>query len=67
VIKAGPQQIIYTDRITGTHSNWLAESIAEIIDKPDLNQREFWRDIWSAGQSVAQVESIKPAERSYTR
>lgn len=61
VIKAGPQQIIYTDRITGTYSNWLAESIAEIIDKPDLNQREFWRDIWSAGQSVAQVESIKPA------
>lgn len=61
VIKAAPQDIVYTDQLTGTYSNWLRDSIASITDKPDLQNRELWRQVWSAGQSVAQVEKIQPA------
>lgn len=61
VVQAGPHHIVYTDRITGTPCNWLEESIAPVLEKPDLHQRDVWRDIWSAGQSVAQVNAIRPA------
>ncbi|MGD0277662.1 MAG: nitronate monooxygenase [Syntrophales bacterium] len=60
VVEAGPEDIIYTDRITGDHANWLANSIANFQTQPSLSSKR-WRDIWSAGQSVAQVKAIQHA------
>lgn len=60
VIDAGPGDIVFTDRITGNPANWLAASIDNVEKRPELGSKR-WLDIWSAGQSVAQVEYIKPA------
>jgi len=60
VVTAGPEDIVTTSRLTGNPATWLASSIAGVDRSPDLNFKR-WRDVWSAGQSVAQVEAIKPA------
>ena len=60
VIKSGPDDIVCTDRITGNPANWLAESAAKFDIHPDLGSKR-WRDLWSAGRSVAQAEEVLPA------
>jgi len=54
------QDIVVTDRITGNPASWLAASIENVEKRPEMGSKR-WLDIWSAGQSVAQVEEIKPA------
>jgi nitronate monooxygenase len=60
VLKAGPGDIVLTDQITGNPANWLADSIVNVQENLDLGSRR-WLDLWSAGQSVAQVDEEKPA------
>ena len=60
VVKAGPEDIVCTDRITDNPASWLAESIKDFDEQPEVGSRR-WRSFWSAGQSVAQVEEIKSA------
>ena len=60
VLAAGPEDIVVTDRITGNPASWLAKSIKEVAERPELGSKR-WLDIWSAGLSVAQVGEIKPA------
>ena len=60
VVAARPEDIVCTDRISGNPATWLAESIKGFDKMPDVADKR-WRDFWSAGQSVAQVEEIKPA------
>ncbi|MFH1137112.1 MAG: nitronate monooxygenase [Pseudomonadota bacterium] len=60
VIKADPDDIVLTDRITGSPANWLAESAAKFDVHPELGSKK-WLDLWSAGRSVAQTEEILPA------
>lgn len=60
VVDTDPDGIVCTDRITGNRACWIASSIDGIDSGPDLGSRK-WKDLWSAGQSVAQVEEIKPA------
>jgi nitronate monooxygenase len=60
VIEAGPEDIVCTDQISGNPASWLAESIKDFDKMPDVESKR-WRELWSAGQSVAQTEEIKPA------
>ena len=60
VIDTKPEGIVCTDRLTGNQANWIASSIEGVEAGPDLSSRK-WKDLWSAGQSVAQVKEIKPA------
>lgn len=60
VVAARPEDIVTTDQITGHPATWLASSIATLERQPELASKR-WRDLWSAGQSVAQTESIQPA------
>jgi len=60
VVSSGPDDIVYTERISGTPANWLLDSVKEIDKTPDLKSK-IWLDLWSAGQSVAQTDEIKPA------
>ena len=60
VVKAGPEDIVCTDRITDNPASWLAESIKDFDEQPEVGSKR-WRSFWSAGQSVAQVEEIKSA------
>jgi nitronate monooxygenase len=60
VLAAGPEDIVVTDRITGNPASWLLKSIEKVERRPELGSKR-WLDIWSAGQSVAQVDEVKPA------
>ena len=60
VIAAGPEEIVCTARITDNPASWLAESIKDFDERPEVGSKR-WRDFWSAGQSVAQVEELKSA------
>ncbi len=59
VVDADPEGIVCTDRVTGNPANWIAASIADMEERPPVRSKK-WLDFWSAGQSVAQVEEIKP-------
>ncbi len=61
VVDAGPEDIITSKEVTGNPATWLAVSLAQLEESREMGDARRWRDIWSAGQSVAQVESIKPA------
>ncbi|MGD8523404.1 MAG: hypothetical protein PVF56_19810, partial [Desulfobacterales bacterium] len=60
VVRAGPEDIVCTARITDNPASWLAESIKDFDEQPKVGSKR-WRDFWSAGQSVAQVEEITSA------
>jgi len=60
LIDTDPDGIICTNRVTGNPANWIAASIADMEERPPLTSKK-WRDFWSAGQSVAQIQDIKPA------
>jgi nitronate monooxygenase len=60
VIASGPEDIITSERITSNRANWIKQSIERVDATPELGSKK-WLDIWSAGQSVAQVEELKPA------
>ena len=59
VVAAGPEDIITTAAITGNPATWLASSIADFQEQPTLGSKK-WRDLWSAGQSVAQTDAVYP-------
>jgi nitronate monooxygenase len=60
VVAAGPEDIVCTDTITGNRAAWLAASIKDFVERPEIGSKR-WLDLWSAGKSVAQTEEIKPA------
>lgn len=60
VIDAGPEDVITTDEITGNPATWLAQSVAAFKERPELRSQR-WRDLWSAGLSVAQTDTLRPA------
>lgn len=60
VIDSLPEGIVCTDRLTGNRASWIAASIEGVETGPEIGSAR-WKDLWSAGQSVAQVNEIKPA------
>lgn len=61
VTTAGPDDIVYTDAISGIHANFLKQTIpddAVASRGPDAAKR--WKEIWSAGQGVVEIKDIKP-------
>jgi nitronate monooxygenase len=60
VVAAGPDDIVCTDAITDNPASWLKDSIEDFRTRPELYSKK-WRDLWSAGKSVAQTDSIAPA------
>lgn len=61
VVAAGPEDIVYTDAVSGIHANFIKSTVPEGFTpdrSPDGAKR--WRDIWSAGQGVGLIHDIKP-------
>lgn len=61
VVDAGPEDIVYTNAVSGVHANFLRATVPEghTPDRsPDGAKR--WRDIWSAGQGVAEIHDVQP-------
>lgn len=62
VVEAGPEDIVYSNRITGQYANWLKPSM-DGIEETEGYTSSRWVKVWSAGQSVAQTNSIMPAAK----
>lgn len=76
LVAAAAKDIVYTPYFSGVHGNYLRASIQAVGMDPDKlpeqrNKMEFsegdsgesvkaWRDVWSAGQGVAQIDKVKP-------
>jgi nitronate monooxygenase len=61
VVDAGPEEIVYTDQVSGVHANFLRRTLPEgwTPDRsPEGSKR--WKDIWSAGHGVAEVHEVLP-------
>ena len=63
VVDAVPDDIVYTDQVSGTHANFFKKTVPSHPDfdsglAGDENKR--WKSIWSAGQGSALVHEIKP-------
>ena len=63
VVAAGPEDIVTSKQVTGNPATWLAASLGRLDGSQDMSEARRWRDIWSAGHSVAQVDSIKPVHQ----
>lgn len=68
VVNGSPEDIVYTDAVSGVHANFLRDTIPgmEAADR-ETKQKEVqqgggkkWKDIWSAGQGIALARDIKP-------
>ncbi|APR76919.1 Dioxygenases related to 2-nitropropane dioxygenase [Minicystis rosea] len=61
VVRATPDDIVYTDAVSGIHANFIADTVPEGFT-PDRSPSgaKRWRDIWSAGQGVGLIHDVKP-------
>ena len=76
ILKAAAADIVYTDLFSGVHGNYLKHSVISAgfdplnLPKSDPKKMNFgtdggaekkvWRDIWSAGQGVGQIDKVLP-------
>jgi len=76
ILKAAASDIVYTDLFSGVHGNYLKHSVIAAgfdplnlprSDPSKMNfgsgsgvEKKVWRDIWSAGQGVGQIDKVLP-------
>jgi len=76
ILRAAAADIVYTDLFSGVHGNYLKHSVVAAgfdplnLPKSDPKRMNFgteggaekkvWRDIWSAGQGVGQIDAVMP-------
>jgi nitronate monooxygenase len=76
IIRSAAGDIVYTDLFSGVHGNYLKHSVVAAgfdplnlprSDPKKMNfgsgsgvEKKVWRDIWSAGQGVGQIDSVVP-------
>lgn len=62
VVESGPEDIVYTDQISGIHANFLKQTLPGESTGGERSPEgaKRWRDIWSAGQGVGLIHDIKP-------
>ncbi len=77
LVEHSAKDIVYTSLFTGVHGNYLAPSVAQAgldpnnlpdADKSKMNfasggdsEHKAWRDIWSSGQGIGQIQDAPPA------
>ena len=61
VVESGPEDVVYTDAVSGIHANFLKKTVPENFS-PDRSPEgaKRWKDIWSAGQGVGLIDEVKP-------
>ena len=76
ILRAAAADIVYTDLFSGVRGNYLKHSVIAAgfdplnLPKSDPKKMNFgttggaekkvWRDIWSAGQGVGQIDAVTP-------
>ncbi len=61
VVDATPEDIVYTDQVSGVHANFLKASLPDGGEPTQDAKR--WKDIWSAGHGVAEITEVLSIER----
>ncbi|MFN3604352.1 MAG: NAD(P)H-dependent flavin oxidoreductase [Leptonema sp. (in: bacteria)] len=74
ILESTAEDLVYTAEVSGIPANWLKKSlerakiskpakISDIMNDTQI-EREYkrWKDIWSAGQGITQIKTIKPAK-----
>jgi nitronate monooxygenase len=83
ILRAAAADIVYTDLFSGVHGNYLKHSVIAAgfdplnLPKSDPKKMNFgtaggaekkvWRDIWSAGQGVGQIDAVAPVAQVVDR
>ena len=83
ILRSAAADIVYTDLFSGVHGNYLKHSVvAAGFDPLDLPrsgrnrmnfgsgggaEKKVWRDIWSAGQGVGQIDDVAPVAQVVDR
>ena len=63
VVDAGPEDIVYTDEVSGVHANFIGHTLpSKQGDQSLQNEPKRRRDIWSAGHGVAEIEDVQTIE-----
>ena len=63
VVDAGPEDIEYTDKVSGIHANFLKATLPEHHEAGRGHEEsKRWKDIWSAGHGVAEITDTAPLE-----
>ena len=69
LIDSQPEEIVYTDEISGIPANWLKKGVDRAKQVMEQSGNSFgeseykkWKNIWSAGHGIAQIKNIKPAK-----
>lgn len=64
VVDSDYDDVVYTDKVSGIHANFLKATIPDST-RPTRGEESAkrWKDIWSAGQGVTQVNEIKSVEQ----
>ena len=83
ILRAAAADIVYTDLFSGVSGNYLKHSVLAAgfdplnlprSDPKKMNfgtaggaEKKVWRDIWSAGQGVGQIDAIAPVAQVVDR
>ena len=57
VVDSGPEEIVYTDKVSGIHANFLRSTL------PKDDDAKRWKDVWSAGHGVAEITDVLTIEQ----
>jgi len=63
ILDAVPDDIVYTDQVSGTHANFFKKTVPTHPDfEPGLvgDEGKRWKSIWSAGQGSTLIHEVKP-------
>ncbi len=61
VVTAGPEDIVYTDAVSGIHANFLEDAVPEGFSADRCPKgAKRWRDICGAGQGVGLIADVQP-------
>lgn len=55
MIDCTPDDIVYTNKVSGFNANFMVPSVDAQYGKGSA-----WKDIWSAGHGVAQIDKVEP-------
>lgn len=61
IVDSSPEDIVYTNKISGHNANFLKQSVEESGSKGSA-----WKDVWSAGHNVGLIHDMKPAGQIVT-
>lgn len=76
IARAGADDITVSAAMNGVPANWIRQSIEQVgLDPETLSGTRMpmpdgirpWRDIWSAGQSVALIDKVEPVAELVAR